>query len=1023
MRIIDETQAATPRVRAARPPRGNLVPSLWRLAGMQLRQTWRLLGIMGLGLVLVLALIGSMPIFANIAMTTGLRAFLSHDPTNLDVSISSSSTYMTPFDYGQLNRAIDSVLQPTIQQYMQGSPLTSVQVAALPMLTKQPNGSLKISAKAAFALYGFPLEQASAFMSVVQGRLPSAQSTKTLELAIDRNTANTVGLQPGSTFYVRMTDVRVPTKTVTIPVEVVGIIAPIENASTNAFWQTNSLVPYDPNNANVPTLPIYYRSIVSQPALLSLFQTLGRQTSYSAPGDITFEQEVSLFWFYSVDPLRIDALNLSDIITQFDAFSVRLPQLNTFGALSLGPITTLSRLFDPNGLLSTYSSRQTDAQVPITVLVIGLLAVAVFFAALLSDLLIERQAATIALLRSRGFSRRQLFSSLVLQGLMLTIVAVVLGIVLMYPAASLIARLQLSGYSPAAPVDLPTISNWYVLATALAALLAFLFAIERAVRLDMLALRRESGRATRPLWQRLNLDIVAVAVGLIGLGISIYLTEVVGGIDPQVDRLLSPIKVIAPVFLLIALLLFSLRLFSVALQASSHLAARFRAAPPVLALAQIARAPGPALQMILLLALATGASLFTLAYVASQGQRAADVAAQQTGADFSGQLVINSSSFPGYPPTLASITSTLDRIQGVTAASVGFTTVLEPVDSSIGGDFSVLAVDTDTYAQVARWPSQDAGVSVQQMMAKLSAARIATIEAENGIPAIVDATTWSVFHLKPGAPFLLSPIGYGQIDPRRFVAVGEVQAIPGVPPGQGGILADLAGFSSYMEKNYQSLLSYSTAWLRTKSDAASLSAVRAVLNSEKYMVPGYNDRRLILEEQTQEPLNLTLVSLLAISVVLPLILALIGMLVAAQLQMRRQIMGYALLRALGATPRQITRMLLWQQAVVYLTGLGLGALAGLFLSVTLLPNLIFTSVPPGNNPGASIYILSGLPVPASSTVSFAVVQQIPPVQVVVPPSSAVVLGIMAVVGALILGIMVAMVARTSLAQTLRLNED
>src|SRR5207244_8742600 len=128
-----------------------------------------------------------------------------------------------------------------------------------------------------------------------------------------------------------------------------------------------------------------------------------------------------------------------------------------------------------------------------------------------------------------------------------------------------------------------------------------------------------SPSARRPFWQRLNLDLFVALIALAGFGISVYLTSIEGLLDPQTQTLVvSPLALLAPVFLLLAIVLLFLRSLPVLLHFGSSLVMHGRSAMPVLAVAQMARKPRQAVRMILLLGLATAFALFTLVFAASR---------------------------------------------------------------------------------------------------------------------------------------------------------------------------------------------------------------------------------------------------------------------------------------------------------------------------------------------------------------------------------------------------------------------
>jgi ABC-type antimicrobial peptide transport system permease subunit len=135
-----------------------------------------------------------------------------------------------------------------------------------------------------------------------------------------------------------------------------------------------------------------------------------------------------------------------------------------------------------------------------------------------------------------------------------------------------------------------------------------------------------------------------------------------------------------------------------------------------------------------------------------------------------------------------------------------------------------------------------------------------------------------------------------------------------------------------------------------------------------------------------------------------LLLALIGIWVGSWLNARGRLVNFAVLRALGATPSQMRAMLVWEQAIVYLAGGALGILLGWVLSLTALPMLIFVELATNGN--------------------FRNTPNIPPARVVVPGGTlGLALGALVVICILALILTMGALARLSLGQTLRLNED
>ena len=146
-----------------------------------------------------------------------------------------------------------------------------------------------------------------------------------------------------------------------------------------------------------------------------------------------------------------------------------------------------------------------------------------------------------------------------------------------------------------------------------------------------------------------------------------------------------------------------------------------------------------------------------------------------------------------------------------------------------------------------------------------------------------------------------------------------------------------------------------------------------------------------------------LLSVLAIAAGTALTLALVGILLGSWLSARTRLTSFALLRALGSEPAQLAGVLLWEQGIIYALALGLGVVMGFVLAAAVLPVIIFTN-------GSLKDIINTL--------------DVPPIQTVVPwPAVGAVLGgLLLLCGAAVL-LMTRVVARPSIGQALRLNED
>jgi hypothetical protein len=747
--------------------------------------------------------------------------------------------------------------------------------------------------------------------------------------------------------------------------------------------------------------------------LLSVFNRL---TSDPALASTFLATPLDLYWYYEFDTSRLDINKFDDLLNGLNTTLVQVTNTPVEP-----PYVDRTTSLGPTDLLQLYSNRIAVLRVPLQSLAFLIVALVLFFVSLMTDLLVERQAGVIALLRSRGASRRQVFASLLAQGIGAGIIALIVGPLLAILATGLLVQCTLASADQAAFGLITSNSaqalwglRWLVLGTISVALLAMILAISRPVRMDILAMRRESARSTRPsFWQHLHLDVVAAIIALTGFGFTLYVASP-GVLDAHARALiLPPTILVGTLFLLLGCMLLFLRIFPFLLQRAANLAARGRGATPMLALAQMARAPRQSIRMTMLLALAVAFAIFTLIFSASQFQRIPDAAAYQVGSDFRG--TISSSAFSG---PLAQQVAAYAHIPGVTSVTAGYEQTENISSTNISTSIELRAVDAGTYAKTVIWPQQNSAQPVTPLMAELLARRSAAI-AKNVIPAIVDASAWQALHLSTGAPFTLQDY-HGTVN---FVAIAEVNSIPTINDTTqsvgsndytivGGILVDYASYSTVSRNTNSADIEATTIWLRTRDDPRSLASVRAAINSGSLRLDNVSDRRAVIVNLSNDPLYLALIGILDVGSMLALVLALLGNLTISWLSARSRLTNFAVMRALGSTPRQIAGVIGLEQGIIYTTAIIQGIIFGLLFSLIVLPTFIFTT------------IVANASQDQVTTGEFYVVQNVPVIHMVIPYSLiTLALGVLIVICVVALGMMVRIASRPAIGQALRLSED
>ncbi|HYX50269.1 MAG TPA: FtsX-like permease family protein, partial [Ktedonobacteraceae bacterium] len=251
----------------------------------------------------------------------------------------------------------------------------------------------------------------------------------------------------------------------------------------------------------------------------------------------------SFIWHYHLDSSQLDISGLDTLIAQIAGMQATFD--NQYGYLENGGsdftiqypylihVELAGQALRNSGnpsILDEFQSRTEVARIPTGVFTLLILSFILFFISLLTTLLVDRQLDTIALLRSRGASRTQIFGAFFLQSIILGAIALVIGL----PLAT-VTVLLISGYvlSPAELDALNVIAShpfqttlgslWYALAITLVMLFTMGISLFMAARMNILSLRGEATRSSnRPIWQRLQLDVIAGIIALVAYSFSLY---------------------------------------------------------------------------------------------------------------------------------------------------------------------------------------------------------------------------------------------------------------------------------------------------------------------------------------------------------------------------------------------------------------------------------------------------------------------------------------------------------------------
>jgi len=578
---------------------------LWALLLRHVTASWRMLAVLALGVLVASTLLASAPIYARAMADLGLK-FTVRDELRGEPSIRAgieAQQLATPDSL-----AVRNAVEARIDERLGWFALERSVVVESARLTIGRSGEESRTGNPLGVLYA--IEGFERYVLVEEGRLPAASGPDgPLEVAMGARAAAVARLSPGDEFLLieeidncdriipqglqpqLPCDLQVRAR-YAVPAVLTGIISiEDENAS---FWSAAS------DRYVMPTAPIADSGLVS-PMVAHVDAVLG-DLAVRYPGQL-----LTLRWNVLADIDRLDQGNFERARSDIQALNQDLRIYNGYAT------SQLTVTLDAFG-------RSADFQrAPLTILLIQIAAIALFYVALISVAVVERQSEQVALLRGRGSSTAQIVGLYALEGLALGLPAI---LVAPFIAAGVTALL---GFTPVfseitGNQTLPV--SFDPLAFPLAALGAALSIIALTAPAFLVARRGPQGqrralaRPTAGLIQRYYLDFVLVGFALLALWElnernSVYTPSSTGGVTSDPLLLASPALIIAAAAAVLA------RLYPIALRVVVQVAGRVAGVAVAMGLWQLVRRPGPYTQLALLLMMAVAVGMFAASYTST----------------------------------------------------------------------------------------------------------------------------------------------------------------------------------------------------------------------------------------------------------------------------------------------------------------------------------------------------------------------------------------------------------------------
>lgn len=588
------------------------------------------------------------------------------------------------------------------------------------------------------------------------------------------------------------------------------------------------------------------------------------------------------------------------------------------------------------------------------------------FIGLVAGLAVNQQRNENAVMRSRGGTPLQIISIAVVEGVVLGLVALVLGTGAALWLTQLLAQARsFLDFTGTAVVRLnltPQAINAGLLAVLLA-LLARIIPTIIASRHTIITYKQEQARTLLPpWWQRSWLDLLLLALASYGF----YVLRQQGSLivsNTTADPFQNPLLLLLPALTIFACTLLFLRLLPWFMGLLAALVARGGNVSLLQAVRYLARTPRHYTTPLGLLVLTIGLAVFTASLARTVDLQLYDQSFYQIGSDIS--LITIPPSPVGFGPQVNADellftflpVSTYERLTGIKhAARVGIYEMGSQIDGrTLSGQF--MGVDPAQFNEVAYWRWDFSRYRLGSLMNALA-------YRPNGV--LVPNSLLNSSTLRLGDPIRYS-LTLGSADVEfAGVVVGSFDYFPTWYPVEESLL--LVGNLTNVFEVAGGEFPYHV-W--AESDGLiQADSFRQELLDQQLFGTYWNEARPLVAAGQSQPQRQGLFGLLSVGFITSALLTVLGFFLYALFSLQQRTIELGILRAVGLSRGEMIQLVAWELVLLIVCGLLLGTGLGVLISQQFIPflqagNEAVDLVPPylveiAWDAVAQIYILFGL---------------------------------------------------------------
>lgn len=766
-----------------------------------------------------------------------------------------------------------------------------------------------------------------------EGTLPQETSDGPVQVLVHRNFSEKYGVRAGDVFSLTVRQAlsdepNAPDRRFDTLAQVSGVWTPIN--PNDPFWFV--------------TPSAFIDSLYVTP------ETFSRRVVELLPRPIDFA-----IWYYALDDtsMRVETVDrlLARIVTLRNEVFAERPGMS---------LTT-----NIDYVLQRYQNSAGELTLLMIAFAFPLVVIILYFIVLVSGMVVRRQEAELITFRSRGASSLNVLALYAVQGVVVGLLALVIGLPIGYLIASLMSGtrtfldfsgpMRISWQSFLDTLDPSVLSFRFGVGAAVLAVLAALLPAFSASRTNVVQANADRGRNTRkPIWQRFYLDILLLVPVIYG-----YLQlrnqgsiQVMGRTLSQEDPLRDPVRYLLPMLLMTSIALLVARLFPLVMRVVARLTGRFGgsfgpANSLLLAARELARSPRDYIGPLLLLIIATAIATFGASTAKTLDTHLIDTTYFEAGADLrlvesgeSNQPRISNAMFGSgdaatqapqeKKPEYWSFMPVEDhaKIDGVNEFARMTRLRVEPKVARPPDDSMLVAIDWHEFHEVMK-PAFRSDYASQSFGALMNAIG----EPANNSGILVEPVFLANSRLQIGDKLPMEVLTSEGRVPVTYTVAGTFSYFPTVDPNpaQMTFIADIGYTFDKIGKAvpYDVLLS-------TQPDYSG-SAISDEARRLGFLVTDVFDARREILEAQQTPERQGLFGVLTAGFFAAIVLTTVGFVLYAVLSFRRRAVELGVLRTLGLSAWQMALYLIITQLTLVVVGTLAGSGAGVLASRLFIP--------------------------------------------------------------------------------------